>query len=321
MTTVFISYARDDRPIADALARALEEKGFSVWWDRKISVGGVFDAEIERQINAADWVVVLWSSHSVDSEWVKSEAAYAAERNVLLPIIVERVRPPLAFRLRETIDLLGWAGDVAHEGFTRLIGAASAAPTHGSVPPQEQGARLRPIALAPQRRSTARRPVVAIVALALVGITVAVVLFNWSPNNFVEKKPVGTLAILDETLPQSMPKDGEPVTTDVTVYNAGQRVATDCHLNWYIFRHKTTDYPGDEFYRNVDLKQFASDPSVTKVSLAGPRQFSLLPNERTTVTLSYGPGKKGAYRGFVELYCADPDERVPSKHDGSIFAW
>jgi hypothetical protein len=36
MSDIFISYAREDRPRAEAIAKALEEHGWSVWWDWNI---------------------------------------------------------------------------------------------------------------------------------------------------------------------------------------------------------------------------------------------------------------------------------------------
>ena len=120
MTDVFLSYASEDRERAATLARALEASGWSVWWDRKIVAGHAFDQAIERELDTARSVVVLWSASSVASEWVKNEAAAAAERGVLVPALIERVKIPLEFRRKQTADLVDWTGDATHEGFQGL---------------------------------------------------------------------------------------------------------------------------------------------------------------------------------------------------------
>ena len=38
MNEVFISYKREDEPRVGRLVRALEDAGFSVWWDRGLGV-------------------------------------------------------------------------------------------------------------------------------------------------------------------------------------------------------------------------------------------------------------------------------------------
>ena len=50
---IFISYAREDRDTAQALAAALAADGHAVWWDRELGGGDDFSLEIERQLNAA----------------------------------------------------------------------------------------------------------------------------------------------------------------------------------------------------------------------------------------------------------------------------
>ena len=75
MTDIFISYAAEDRELAECLATALGTMGWSVWWDREIIAGQAFDQAIEHALESAKSVVVLWSWHSVLSEWVKNETA------------------------------------------------------------------------------------------------------------------------------------------------------------------------------------------------------------------------------------------------------
>jgi len=120
MTDVFISYASEDRERVQPIAEALVRQGFSVWWDRKIVAGQQFDRAIEQALDGAKCVVVCWSKDSVDSEWVKNEAAAGAERNALVPLMLDEVRLPLEFRRRQTVSLVGWDADEASAGFAGL---------------------------------------------------------------------------------------------------------------------------------------------------------------------------------------------------------
>ena len=62
MSDIFISYARPDRDRARQMAEALEQRGWSVWWDHEIPPGRNFDDVIEEALGAASCVVVLWSN-------------------------------------------------------------------------------------------------------------------------------------------------------------------------------------------------------------------------------------------------------------------
>ncbi len=126
MTDVFISYASEDRENAAKLASALETRGWSVWWDRKIIIGQSFDQAIEHELENAKSIVVLWSKHSISSEWVKNEAALAVERGMLVPALIDSVILPLEFRRKQTANLVGWNGNSMHEGFQSLCDGVAA---------------------------------------------------------------------------------------------------------------------------------------------------------------------------------------------------
>jgi hypothetical protein len=135
MADVFISYAREDEKEAQLLASRLEATGLNVWWDRSIIVGETFDAAIERELKAAKSVVVLWSHNSIDSNWVRSEAAKAEKRNVLMPAFIEKVEElPVGFNLKQSADLTGWEGEPSHPGFQALLKGIKKAMVQGAPP-------------------------------------------------------------------------------------------------------------------------------------------------------------------------------------------
>jgi eukaryotic-like serine/threonine-protein kinase len=123
MNDIFISYDSADRAIAQKFADALESRGWSVWWDREIPLGKAFDQVIEEELNAARCVIVLWSEQSVRSRWVKTEAAAAADRDCLLPVLIEDIAIPFEFKRIQTAMLMNWRGDDADPEFSRLVKA------------------------------------------------------------------------------------------------------------------------------------------------------------------------------------------------------
>lgn len=105
MGHIFLSYAREDLDRARTVAAALQKAGLSVWWDRQISGGSEYSREIEQALKSAEAVVVLWSSSSVDSPWVRDEAAKGRDSDRLIPATLDGTEPPLGFGQLHTIDL------------------------------------------------------------------------------------------------------------------------------------------------------------------------------------------------------------------------
>ncbi|MEP6750030.1 MAG: toll/interleukin-1 receptor domain-containing protein [Bacteroidota bacterium] len=114
MADIFISYSSDDKTIVRELAALLEDKGWSVWWDRQIPIGQKYDTVIETELQNARCVLVIWTQRSINSEWVKNEALEAAQKNKLVPVELEQVALPLAFKRIESSLLFGWTGDRNH---------------------------------------------------------------------------------------------------------------------------------------------------------------------------------------------------------------
>ena len=105
MASVFLSYDHGDIAGAARIASALEDAGYSVWWDRQIHGGAEFQSEIEKAVEEAEAVVVLWSARSIKSAWVRDEASEGRDQGKLIPALLEPVKPPMGFRQFQTIDL------------------------------------------------------------------------------------------------------------------------------------------------------------------------------------------------------------------------
>ena len=126
MSDIFISYAREDREKAKAVAAVFREQGWSVWWDRSIPPGRSFDQVIEEALAAARCVVVLWSKSSATSDWVKTEAAEGLARKILVPVRTEEINLPLEFRRLQTVDLTQWKGAAADPELREFLDAVAA---------------------------------------------------------------------------------------------------------------------------------------------------------------------------------------------------
>jgi len=121
MSDIFISYKREEQAIARKLANALESEGWRVWWDPKLRAGERFNDVIEKALNEATCVIVLWSKHSVESQYVKHEANYALKRNKLVPVMIEEVELPFRFEDLHTPSLFEWDGSKDSSDFCKLV--------------------------------------------------------------------------------------------------------------------------------------------------------------------------------------------------------
>lgn len=127
MADVFISYAREDKSRIVPFVELLESQGWTVWWDRQIEPGHSFGDEIDKQVSQAGCVVVFWSRHSVQSNWVQVEANEGLERGVLVPLLLDDVRVPLVFRRSETVSLIGWPNREKRDELERALQAMARA--------------------------------------------------------------------------------------------------------------------------------------------------------------------------------------------------
>jgi formylglycine-generating enzyme required for sulfatase activity len=147
LSDVFISYATQDRARVQPLVKAFEKQGWSVWWDRRILAGKRYDQVIEAALNDARCVVVLWSRDSIDSEWVANEAEEGRQRGILVPVLLDAVRIPLAFRRIHAAGLMDWNGELPSSAFDELARAVSdvlsnASPVTSVIAPPSEAPKI-----------------------------------------------------------------------------------------------------------------------------------------------------------------------------------
>lgn len=133
MADIFISYSNKDRELTKKLAGALEDAGYSIWWDTKILGGRAFRKAIEEEINNAQCVIVVWSQHSVYSDFVVDEAGEAKKQGKpLLPVSFDGSEGAIGFRGYHVINLNKWDKTGDADVFRQLTSSLEAAV--GKVP-------------------------------------------------------------------------------------------------------------------------------------------------------------------------------------------
>lgn len=86
MSDVFISYAREDRQLAQALASDLAARGFAVWWDAALLGSDDYQDVILEALGKAKAAIVIWTKHSAKSRFVRDEARFALHLEKLVAV-------------------------------------------------------------------------------------------------------------------------------------------------------------------------------------------------------------------------------------------
>jgi TIR domain len=203
MNDIFISYASADRNKAELLAKAFTQQGWSVWWDRQIPPGKSFDEVIEHALSAAQCVIVLWSKDSVSSRWVKTEAAEAAARGILVPALIDKVQIPLEFKRIEAADLSDWQVNSPHIEFDQLLKTVAGILGNSASPPTQIKQPFTNAKPQSQRWWKTLPGILTISACMLVAIT-AVVFALFQPKFLqnIEGKPTFTAGVSPDGTPE-----------------------------------------------------------------------------------------------------------------------
>jgi len=151
--SVFVSWVPADQARVTPLIAALEARGHRVAWDRQLEARQSYTTIVTRALDASDVVLVCWSRASIESKQIEAEVVEGMRRGVLVPVLLDEVLPPLAFRTIQAVDLS--RGD--ERGIARVVEAVEhiAARRPGDVvaslalPPSVDSAPPRPSTASP----------------------------------------------------------------------------------------------------------------------------------------------------------------------------
>ncbi|NTU54054.1 MAG: toll/interleukin-1 receptor domain-containing protein, partial [Chlorobiaceae bacterium] len=122
ISDIFVSYAHEDKERVRPIVDQLERRGWSLFWDDRIFAGERWDKVIGENLEYSRCVVVVWSQVSITKEWVSEEAMRVKEKNILVPVRIDKVEPPIGFGLRQYIDLSDWNDDPSTPQFKKFVG-------------------------------------------------------------------------------------------------------------------------------------------------------------------------------------------------------
>jgi len=122
---VFLSHSHEDRAFAARLGNDLAAHGLRVWIDSaEINVGDSLIEKISEGIETMDYLAVVLSKFSVQSEWVKREVEVATNREishhrvVVLPILREQCEIPAFLKGKLYAD---FRDDAAYQSSLNLL--------------------------------------------------------------------------------------------------------------------------------------------------------------------------------------------------------
>lgn len=120
MQKIFISYSRKDIDFVRKLAGDLESAGYDVWWDiTDLRGGDDWVNTIPLAISSSQYVIVVLTPNSIESEWVRKEYTQALSlRKKIIPIMLVPCSVPFALN---TINFVNFAEGEYADNFNKLL--------------------------------------------------------------------------------------------------------------------------------------------------------------------------------------------------------
>lgn len=298
MADIFISYANEDRATAARVAAHLESVGWHVWWDRRIPAGRSWRAVLAEALLETRCMVILWSEHSVESPWVAEEAEEARRlRKALLPVMIQRVDPPIGFRTIQAANLSAWDGSADDPAIKQLVADLESligAPDRREAPPKPEAAPMSGSDTNGffSRWSSVRGASAALGILVIIGLVA--VWHNWRRSEPDVAVPV--------TLEEPRAEKIEARLTGLSV-NAGRKVLEPAETLKLTATAKHSDGSAAKVTEGVDWS--SSNPSVATID--GQGEVKALSGGTTKIIARLGGVESDAW----SLRVAEPAARPP----------
>jgi hypothetical protein len=265
MSDIFISYAHEDRAFVKLLAEALVARGWSVWWDPIIPAGKIYSHVIADALANAQCVIVVWSSQSVNSTWVREEAEEGRNRGILIPVLMENVNLPIGFRSIQAADLVNWDGTETSLPFQQLMAdvAAIIGPAPNTRHDQEQPAQTVETSQPKSLKKTKKRARRWLVLGSSAGMTAVSIIVFFVLGLFQAHEKSLPLA----TLPVPPVPTSQTVSADIYAHQRGftledaeklKRIFEENGISSRVVMHRDPHSPDAIFIGAQLLHQFAA---------------------------------------------------------------
>ena len=201
MADIFISYARPTAKTARSIATALEQAGFSVWFDEGLPGHRAYADVIQEQLDGARAVLVIWSDEAIRSQWVRSEADRAREQGKLVQLRTDGSVLPMPFEQIQCMDFRRWRGDRRSATWKQLFATIEELAAHDTLRLVDRSAST-----GPRYRADASRRGLLIGGAAAVAVAGAAGLF------WMRSKPEGASTEVEVLIQKAfgVMQDGTP---------------------------------------------------------------------------------------------------------------
>jgi len=297
---VFLSYKREDRARAKTIADAVEQHGYSVFFDAEIDVGESFDERIEREINEAKCVVVLWSERSAIAKWVRREARVGSERGQLVPAIIGECKIPLEFSDIQAADLRAWRGDPAAPEWVQFIARIT----------DLLKTPARALPAKPWRRRWVRASIAAIAGIGVIAALVFAVpwrdLHDQDPAVITTQPQAGAPDSAAATVPGANPASSASVPTEIWQALNWSVLAGDCQGLVSDIGALKVSYPGISSLEGAMTRECRRNEG--RLAAAAPTPTT------STQTGSAAPSAPGAGSAPTSSAPAAPEPQSPREN-------